>query len=139
MSYKFSNFLPYPKETTHFGVVLKTPEHYYQAEKTDDIDEKLMVLNAPTPGEAKRLGRKVTLVNNWEIIKTGVMYDAQFLKCWRDSAYMALVANADPEDFIEYNNHHDNIWGSCLCERCANVEKQNLLQKVLLELQSLWN
>lgn len=43
-----------------------TVEHAYQAAKTTSVLERYRVINAPTPGLAKRLGRGVTLRSGWD-------------------------------------------------------------------------
>jgi ribA/ribD-fused uncharacterized protein len=43
-------------------------EHYYQAMKTLDPDERTAIRNAPTPGKAKRLGSKCTLREDWDSV-----------------------------------------------------------------------
>ena len=44
----------------------QTVEHRFQAAKALDPAERQWVLEAPTPGEAKRRGRKVNLRPDWE-------------------------------------------------------------------------
>lgn len=133
MTYPFSNFYPYKKVFYDCGVILKTPEHYYQAEKTINHYDRLKVLCAETPGQAKRLGAKVKLRPDWEQVKFNVMVCAQELKVYSEHDYYQLVKNGTSEDFIEYNHWHDNEWGSCTCTKCADKPKKNLLQKVLLK------
>jgi ribA/ribD-fused uncharacterized protein len=135
LAYAFSNFLPYKKSFQHCGIVVKTPEHFYQQAKTENTFQKIDILNAETPGRAKRLGAKCKLRPEWEEVKYGVMYKAQELKVFSEPDYRELVKNATPYEFIEWNYWHDNEWGSCVCEKCTDKPKKNLLQKVLLELQ----
>lgn len=63
--YRFlSNF--YPAEIELDGEVYQTLEAAFQARKTLDPGERAKIRTAKTPGEAKRLGRRVTLVPDWE-------------------------------------------------------------------------
>src|SRR5262245_48472013 len=48
-------------------------EHFYQAAKCRRWSDFETVLNAPTPGAAKRLGRTVWLRDDWEQRKLIVM------------------------------------------------------------------
>jgi predicted NAD-dependent protein-ADP-ribosyltransferase YbiA (DUF1768 family) len=41
-----------------------------------------------------------------------------------------LIATPD-EELIEYNEWHDNFWGMCTCNVCANKTHQNKLGKLL--------
>lgn len=133
--YPFSNFLPYTHNPLYEGIIIKTPEHYYQAEKAFYTEDKIRILECETPGKAKRLAAKVTLRDDWEKVKTQVMYRAQMLKALNDPDYAELICNSSPKDFIEYNHWHDNEWGSCVCENCKDKPKKNLLQKVLMNIQ----
>lgn len=137
MNYPFSNFLPYREKILfpNTDIVLLTPEHFYQAHKTPFKEEQKKVLTAPTPGKAKRLGRSVTLRSDWETIKFDIMIAAQLLKCIYEPDYHYLIMNTPNHEFVEYNNHHDNIWGTCLCEKCKTLPKQNLLQQVLINIK----
>jgi len=70
--YRFlSNFWPSPVD--YMGDYYPTVEHAFQAMKTMKAEERTEILKAKTPGEAKRLGRKVTLREDWEERKMGVM------------------------------------------------------------------
>ena len=50
-----------------------TAEHLFQCCKTPNPDEREAIRSAPTPGQAKRLGRKVTLRPDWNQIKLKAM------------------------------------------------------------------
>ena len=64
--YRFlSNF--YPSEFEAFGYTWPTVEHFFQACKSRDPEEDMpRFARCPTPGAAKRLGRTVRLVDDWE-------------------------------------------------------------------------
>jgi hypothetical protein len=34
------------------------------------------------------------------------------------------------------NNRHDNILGYCYCKECKDIEKQNILGKILMEVRN---
>ena len=73
-----SNFYHAP---VHYkGINYPTNEHYFQAMKTVDIELRKKIAAAPTPGEAKRLGRHVPLRPLWEDIKEKVMLSGLELK-----------------------------------------------------------
>lgn len=55
------------------GVWWKTVEHYFQAMKSTNEDDRELVRNCPTPLLAKKIGRKIKLRSDWEQIKDGVM------------------------------------------------------------------
>src|SRR5258708_19770440 len=72
--YEFlSNF--YPAIVKLNGIPYPTVEHAFQAAKTVDPMESHWVGLAQSPGEAKKRGRKITLREDWEEAKLGVMLD----------------------------------------------------------------
>ena len=76
----FSNFSNHPIEVD--GIIWKTSEHYFQAQKFHDEKTRLKVINAASPGEAAKIGRDRNniLRNEWEQIKDDVMRKAVLAK-----------------------------------------------------------
>lgn len=110
-SYRFlSNFYPSPVYLD--TLVYSSVEHAYQAAKTQDLDERLAILDAATPGIAKSLGRRVTLRSDWEQIKEKVMLDLlrQKFKAWH--LEQQLLATKDAH-LVEGNTWGDTYWGVC--------------------------
>ena len=66
-----SNF--YPVIIWNDGIRYPTAEHAYQAAKTVVRTERIAIAACATPGEDKRMGRKVTLRPDWENVKLAVM------------------------------------------------------------------
>ena len=64
-----SNFFPSPIRFE--GMVYPTVEHAFQAAKTMDMAKRKMIAGLPSPGQAKREGRKVTLRPDWEEVNNG--------------------------------------------------------------------
>ena len=112
----------------------KTVEHYFQASKTPNMEEFLDILAAKTPGQAKRLGRRCTLHNNWEKIKIPVMREALKLKFADPELKKKLIAT-HPHHLEEGNWWHDNFWGVCHCVNCQDIFAKNNLGKLLMELR----
>lgn len=130
-----SNFFPSPiiLEDGVDKFECPTVEHYFQASKTPNMEEMLGIIAAPTPGIAKRLGRKCMLYSDWEKIKDKVMKDA-LIKKFADIELRAKLLNTGDEYLKEGNWWHDNYWGSCLCDRC-NDHGQNKLGQLLMEIR----
>ena len=128
-----SNFAYSPFECD--GWWYPTVEHYFQAAKTTDINEYEGIVAAATPGQAKRLGRRVTLRPDWEKVKDQIMLDAVRLKFTQnDDLRVALLATGD--EYLEEGNWwHDNIWGNCKCDRCKNIEGRNMLGEILMKVR----
>lgn len=94
-----------------------TNEHYYQAMKTLDPDERNDVQYCGSPGQSKRLGRKVTLRPDWEAVKYGVMRDALEAKFQPGEVLGDWLLATAPAMLVEGNTWHDTVWGVCTCER----------------------
>lgn len=127
-----SNF--YPSIFTHDGIEYPTVEHFFQAAKTLDIKEKKAIAAAATPGQAKRMGRKVQLRPDWEKVKEYYMELGLRLKFENPSLRQKLLETGSNE-LIEGNSWHDNEWGSCYCTRCQNIAGKNKLGKLLMKLR----
>ena len=127
-----SNF--YPSTIYHDGITYPTNEHFFQAMKTLDIDERKAIAAAETPGQAKRMGRNVKLRPDWEKIKVDVMRLGLILKFTDAELAEKLIATGD-EELVEGNWWHDQTWGSCFCADHCRTPGRNLLGMLLMELR----
>ena len=109
-------------------VLFPTMEHYFQANKADNQNDYLHIAYAPTPGEAKRLGRKIQLRSDWEEIKDEVMLTGLRKKFANPELRNLLLATGD-EELIEGNYWGDTYWGVC------NGVEQNKLGKLLMQVR----
>lgn len=119
-----------------------TAEHYFQAHKTSNLAEQSRFKNPDmTPGQAKRAGRKIDMtkaeVESWEHRREFVMGRTISLKFSIGSPLADKLMATGDEELIEGNTWHDNIWGDCVCEGCANTEGQNLLGQALMAHRTL--
>ena len=127
-----SNF--FPSSILYEGIVYPTNEHFFQAMKTLNQEERKKIAAADTPGKAKRLGRHVQLRADWEQIKVDVMRTGLMLK-FTDAELAQKLIDTGDEELIEGNWWHDNTWGSCFCSDCINKPGRNLLGMLLMELR----
>ena len=111
-------------------------EHEYQASKTLDKNEQEMIRLASTPGKAKRLGNKITLRSDWEIIKFDIMFKCVNLKFKRNKDLKQKLLDTKDALLIEGNYWHDNIWGDCFCSKCKNIKGQNWLGRILMRVRN---
>ena len=109
-----------------------TAEHIYQAMKTSDVEEQRLIVNQKTPGGAKRCGAKATLRENWEEIKFNVMHEIVSSKFNNEPKLMDKLVATHPQELIEGNNWHDNVWGDCSCKKCKDVVGRNKLGQILI-------
>lgn len=94
------------------GVGFRTAEHAYQALKANNQEDFEKVRSAKTPAEAKRLGRTIGIVDNWDQIKIEVMTVVINAKFTNDVLAQKLMDTA-PAYLEEGNTWGDVFWGIC--------------------------
>ncbi len=117
------------------GQQYPTLEHAYQAAKTLDPLERQRIADAPKPGKAKRLGRKLSLRADWERVKLDIMLELLRLK-FSSRALAALLLATGDEELAELNHWHDTFWGVCVgCHRGCEGVGENHLGRLLMQLR----
>ena len=124
-----SNF--YWNEIEFEDITYPTNEHFFQAMKTLDIEERRAIANCRTPGQAKRMGRRVALRPDWEVVKESVMLEGLCLK-FADEQLADWLLETGDEELVEGTTWHDNEWGNCSCPKCAHIEGKNKLGRLLM-------
>lgn len=127
-----SNF--YACQTSYKGIKYPTSEHAYQAAKTLNPKHQLAIKEKDTPDDAKLAGRRVELRSDWEDIKDDVMYEIVKEKFKNKRLASRLLATGE-EQLVEGNYWHDNHFGSCYCEKCLQLPKENILGKILMKVR----
>lgn len=125
--YFLSNFFD-PAPVVYDDTEYPTTEHAYQAAKTLDPEERRQIQKAPTPGQAKKLGRRVKLRRDWESIKDAVMLDLCRQK-FRDSRLRQLLLDTGDQELVEGNWWGDVYWGVC------KGTGRNMLGKLLMQVR----
>lgn len=108
-----------------------TVEHLYQAAKTISPWDRNVILGARTPGQAKRLGRQIEIVEDWEERKLDVMLDLLRLK-FKDPVLRKLLLGTGNEKLQEGNYWNDEFWGVNL----KNGKGKNHLGKLLMKVRA---
>lgn len=134
--YRFlSNFFPFP--ITYNEVTYPTNEHAFVAMKTLDLNERRYVAKIPTPGQAKRYGRDLTLRSDWDEIKQEVMGDLLVLKFQPTTRMGWNLAMTCCAALVEGNHWHDQYWGDCRCGSSSCIQPgMNVLGRLLVERRS---
>jgi N-glycosidase YbiA len=122
----FSNFAATPVALD--GVRYPTVEHAFQAAKTLDPAARAQFLPL-TPGQAKALGRRVLLRNDWDTHRFTVMLDLLLQKFSAEPARSVLLGTGD-RLIVENNTWGDRTWGVC------RGQGQNHLGRLLMEVRS---
>lgn len=131
------------------GEVYLHAEGAFQAAKSLDPQlRKEFALMLKSPGQAKRAGRgkpfksstgetlKLQLRPDWEEVKDSVMYDIVYAKFSQNTELKQALLLTGDAILIEGNYWHDNYWGNCSCERCANRQGRNQLGKILMQVRA---
>jgi ribA/ribD-fused uncharacterized protein len=129
----FSNFETIPGGLAFEGLTYPTLEHAFQAAKTLDPGERVRVARCSTPGAAKRLGRHVTLRDDWDERRLAIMAELLALK-WGPEPFRSQLLATGADFLIEWNTWHDIYWGLCSCARHHGTGR-NHLGRLLMELR----
>lgn len=123
--YFLSNF--YPAPVTYSGMRFKNNEAAFQAAK---CPERMAEFCRLSPSEAKRLGRKVRLRDDWEQIKYTVMYEICKAKFLQNPDLADKLAATGEAELVEGNTWGDRIWGVC------DGAGENRLGKILMQIRA---
>lgn len=127
-----SNFFEYP--FWYNGRQWKTVEHAFQAAKCLNSDDYDKIHNANTPGEAKRIGRKVALIHAWDHRRVDVMRDCLRMKFLQNDELMEKLLDTGSEELVEGNTWNDNFWGRTR-DKNGSWNGANMLGQLLMELR----
>ena len=111
-----SNF--YLCEVEYQGVKYPSAEHAFQAAKCWDVLKRDQFL-VGSPGQAKRLGRRVRLRSDWEQVKYRIMAEVVLAKFMQNPELKEKLFATEGEELIEGNTWNDTYWGVCR-GRCEN-------------------
>jgi hypothetical protein len=137
-----SNFYYFSFEYKNF--IFLTSEHAFQWEKATAIEDKLKILKAKTPADAKKYGRYIKDLNikEWDEKKVQIMEDILVAK-FNNNILKKKLLDTNTTELIEYNKWHDNFWGKCICNKCknklsneVNVHNNNILGKLLMKIRN---
>ena len=102
-----SNFVPC--EIVVLELKFPTLEHAFQASKTLWESERITISQLPTPGKAKRMGKKIHLRSDWERIKINVMFELLQQK-FSQPLFKDLLLNTSDIEIVE-DTWDDQFWG----------------------------
>ena len=124
-----SNF--YECDVEFEGKLYPSAEHAFQAAKSTDPAVRAKIASKPTPGQAKRSGRRVELRPDWDYIKDAVMEEVVRDKFKRNENLRFRLLETGDQELIEGNRWNDQYWG-------VDINKnrgQNRLGKILMKIR----
>lgn len=125
-----SNF--YPTHVIYDGRSYLSVEHAYQAAKCHDVlMRKQFRVPGLTAGEAKKLGRTVTIRPDWENVKWYIMQSLVLDKFYRHSELREKLLATQFSKLEEGNTWGDTYWGVDL----ATGKGDNHLGYILMDIR----
>lgn len=115
------------------GKTVPTVEHAFQAAKTFNQEQRQIILQASSPEQAKQLGRKVILREDWEKVKFDIMLMLLKQKFSQADLRQKLLDTGKAE-LIEGNTWNDKVWGCVLVN--GQWIGQNHLGKLLMKVRA---
>jgi ribA/ribD-fused uncharacterized protein len=107
------------------NITYPSVEHAYQAAKTLDVEQQKTIALLPTPGKAKRAGRRVIMRDDWDKIKVYTMAYLLHIKFQHAGLRKRLIETGDCL-IVEGNRWNDQFWGMC------NGHGQNILGQLIM-------
>lgn len=106
------------------GIAYTCAEAAFQAVKLEDKSQRTR-FEGLAGREAKALGRRIQLRDDWESIKVDVMKWIVHQKFKEPTLRQKLLSTGE-EQLVEGNTWNDTFWGVC------NGKGQNMLGKILM-------
>lgn len=105
-----SNFASW--EVDYAGQRWPTAEHAYQACKTQDPNLWNRILQAQSPGKAKKLGYRADLPDWWEEQKDSYMFEIVSAKFAQHFELQERLLETGRRPIVELNTRNDTYWGA---------------------------
>ena len=123
--YFLSNF--YAAPVTWEGITYQNNEAAFQSAKvTPDNRKAFAKLNA---SDAKKLGRQVSLREDWEVVKDNIMYEICLAKFTQNEELKEKLLATGHDMLEEGNTWGDKVWGT------VNGVGENRLGKILMRVR----
>lgn len=122
-----SNFWMAP--ITVDGKLYSSVEHAYQAAKATTPEDIELILNCKTPGETKKVARRIKIRPDWDKVKVDFMYKFVKAKFEQNNLLRKKLLDTGSEELVEGNWWGDVFWGIC------NGKGQNHLGKILMRVR----
>lgn len=107
-----SNFYPAPAKCHLDGLIYPTAEHAYQACKFTSPEDRDAIMNCKTPGQAKRLGRRLkSIPSYWDDVRVGMMLETVRSKFRMSVDLQEKLISTGTAELVERNDWGDTFWG----------------------------
>jgi len=125
----FSNFAAFPIEID--GTMWPTSEHYFQAQKFEDLEHQEAIRTTASPMIAARMGRsrKKPLRKDWESVRDSIMRKAVLAKFAQHPELLDLLISTGDATIVE-QTANDSYWGDG-----GDGSGKNMLGRILMEVR----
>ncbi len=122
----------FPSPFTHEGYTYHTAEHWMMVRKAQLFQDREMIekiIQSPTPGEAKKLGREVKNFDrgHWDAFKFDIVVQGNLLKFSQNEAMGYWLRNTGQRILVEASPV-DYIWGIGMGSDHKQVHNPNTWQ-----------
>lgn len=114
------------------GLHFRNSEAAYQAGKTPTLSVRKLFVDL-TPREARKLGRAITIQEDWLNVRADYMRRVIHAKFTQNPMLAEALIATGAAELKEGNRWHDNFFGDCRCPACRKIPGQNMLGKILME------
>lgn len=105
-------------------------EHFYQAAKAINVEDRALIMHAETPYRAKEIGRLIAARPDWIVVRETVMMDGLRTKFFSDESLAEMLLTTGDEELVEVNDWGDRYWG-----RDLKGFGENRLGQLLMEVR----
>lgn len=116
----------YEAPVIYQGITYRNSESAYQAQKNPSEIQKFIGI---TGYAAKKLGRKITMRPDWDLVKLQIMKEIVFAKFSQNTDIRQKLLATNDATLIEGNYWHDCFWGVC------DGKGENHLGKILMQIR----
>jgi ribA/ribD-fused uncharacterized protein len=126
---QFSNFAPFPISLN--GEQWPTSEHFFQAQKFNDVDYRERIRKTRSSMEAAKMGRdrNQTIRQDWESVKIDIMRQAVLAKFTQHEQLRELLLSTGEATIVEHTAN-DRYWGDG-----GDGTGQNMLGQILMDIR----
>lgn len=118
-----------------YGKWWNTTEASYQAQKTNVESEVLAIQQAEKPMQARNLGQKVSLRENWDMIKDRVMYECVLAKFLQHADLRKQLMETGDEELVEDTKSTNDMYWGCGTDGTGRNELGKILMSIRQELK----
>lgn len=128
--YRFlSNFFPTDSPIVcDMGVQYPSVEHAYQAHKTTNYEERVLISKLPTAGAAKKYSHTMDVRPEWKSIRLGIM-EGLLRQKFSQPSFKRRLLDTGSKELLEGNTWNDTFWGIC------DGKGSNHLGKLLMKIR----